>query len=91
MTEEEKTSKKLALAHRMLEASHSEVWQNAIFPYLERETQLQADLMASMTDALQLMRYAGAFQALRSLMRLEEKAKEVIEKAADAKLKKYKA
>jgi len=90
MTEEEKTSKKLALAHRMLEAAASPVWRDVILPYIEQERVLQIDLMAAQTEALQLMRYAGAVQALKNLSELEARARQVIEQESSRKLEKFK-
>lgn len=70
---------KSSLATRMLEAAESDVWKNVILPYLEQERALQIENMASQTDAMQLMRYAGAAQAIGNLMRMEFQARQVLE------------
>jgi hypothetical protein len=71
-------SDRAQLARQMIEASESRVWQKVILPYLERERNLQIENMASQTDAMQLMRYAGAAQALGSLMRMGDQARLVL-------------
>lgn len=71
-------SDKLALAHRMIEAADSPLWRETILPYLERERLLQIEMMASMTDALQLMRYAGAVQAIGSLIDMKVRAEQLV-------------
>jgi hypothetical protein len=89
MTEQEKSSKKLALAHRMLEAAASPVWRDVLLPYIEQERLIQIDLMASQTEALQLMRYAGAVQALKNLSELEARARQVIEQENERNLGRF--
>ena len=91
MTQEERQAEKLKLAHRMLEAAATPVWREVILPYIERERVLQIDLMASQTDALQLMRYAGAVQAMKSLIELVSCARQVIEQEQEKKLGKFSA
>lgn len=71
-------SDKLALARRMIEVAESQMWTETILPYLEQERLLQIEVMASMTDALQLMRYAGAIQALGSLIEMKRRAEQLI-------------
>lgn len=82
------TDSKLALAHRMLTAARSETWLEAVLPFLIEERAIANDLMASQTDPLQLMRYAGAVQALTSLIKMEERAKAVVDASLNEKLKK---
>ncbi len=73
------SDKKRVLASRLLEAVRSPMWEETVLPYLEGERAAMIELMASLTDALQLMRYAGSIQTLNSLIHLEKRAKEVLE------------
>jgi hypothetical protein len=45
--------------------------------------------MASLTDSLQLMRYAGSVQTLNSMLRLESRCQEIIRQGIDEKLEKF--
>lgn len=83
------TETQLALAHRLLEVAQSEVWRTVIVPYLEQERALIIELMASQTDSLQLMRYAGSVQTFQSLINLESQARRVISSGLDKKLEKF--
>lgn len=71
------------LARSILEATRSSAWRDVIHPYLERERLNQIEMMASMTDSLQLMRYAGAIQAIGSLMNMDRQAKKILEKISE--------
>lgn len=62
----------------MIEAADNPLWKETILPYLERERLLQIEMMASMTDALQLMRYAGAVQAIGSLIDMKARAEQLV-------------
>lgn len=89
MTPEEKSSEVLALAHRLLEVTRSEQWRTVLLPYLEKERDVIVEMMASQTDALQLMRYAGSVQTFHRLLNLESQAKEVIERESSKKLSRF--
>lgn len=89
MTPEEKSAKALALAHRLREVTQSEVWNQVMVPYLQQEMAVIIEMMASMTDALQLMRYAGSVQTFHGLLNLESRAKEVIERESEKKLSRF--
>lgn len=67
------------LARKMLAASETDVWRETILPYLEQERAIQIENMASQTDPMQLMRYAGAAQAIGNLMKLESQARQFLE------------
>ena len=85
MTKQEK----LELAHRMLAATQSEVWLDTILPYLKGEMEMNAELMAFQTEPLQLMRYAGAMQALRSIILVDQQSKKVIDESMKKTLKEF--
>jgi hypothetical protein len=83
------TAKRVALAHNLLSMAQSETWQTVILPYLQGERDVMIETMASMTDSLQLMRYAGSVQTLTSLIGLEGRAKQVIAAGLEQKLEKF--
>jgi len=82
-------TKRLALAHRLLEVVQSEQWQKIVVPYLKDEQTVLIENMASQTEPLQLMRYAGSMQTFASLIHLEAKCKQVIEGSMERKLKHF--
>jgi hypothetical protein len=90
MTKEEiAETKRLALAHRLMEVVKSEMWVNIVVPYLKDEQTVLIENMASQTESLQLMRYAGSMQTLNSMIHLEAKCKQVIEGNMERKLKHF--
>lgn len=74
-----KQQKRLELARKIIQVAESNLWKEVLLPYIEQERQLQIENMASQTDAMQLMRYAGAAQALGNLLRMESQARTLIE------------
>ncbi len=89
-TEFEQETKRLALAHRLLDVCRGKEWQEVLVPYFEGEQKVIIANMAAQTDALQLMRYAGSVQTFHSLIHLEETCKNLITTATEAKLQKFK-
>lgn len=82
-------AKRLALAHDLLEMTQTASWRSIILPYLQGERDVMIETMASMTDALQLMRYAGSVQTLNSLIGLESRCQQVITKGVDQKIEQF--
>jgi hypothetical protein len=82
-------TKRLALAHRLLEVVQSEAWQRVMVPYLEDEKSVMVEAMASQTEALQLMRYAGSVQTFHKLIHLEQQVKNVIAEGAEKKMSQF--
>ena len=82
-------AKRIALARDLLTVTQSEAWTKVILPYLQGERDVMIETMASMTDSLQLMRYAGSVQTLTSLLNLENRAKTVIAKGVEEKMEKF--
>lgn len=92
MDSEAKRMKQIALAHQLLRVTQSEDWKTIILPYFSGEREVMIEAMASMTDALQLMRYAGSVQTLsNAVMGLETQCKRVIDAGIEEKLGKYHA
>lgn len=89
MTPEEKSAKALALAHRLREVTQTEAWNQVMVPFLQQERDVIIEMMASMTDALQLMRYAGSIQTFHQLLNLETRSKEVIDRESEKKLSRF--
>jgi len=89
VTEAEKKAKRVELGHRLLQATQGDDWKNVIRPYIEGERDLQQELILSQVDAMQVMRYAGAVQALSSLLNLEVRAKQAVEEAQTHELKRF--
>lgn len=79
-----------ALARSVLEACKSEEWRRVFRPYIERERDNAIKAMAGLTDPLQLMRYAGAMQALNSLMEMDDKAKTLITESIEKHVQQFK-
>ncbi len=77
---------KLKLAGDILSFCQSEWWANVLKPFIEGERQVQIEIMASQTDAMQLMRCAGAAQALGGLLRMEEQAKALVQQEMKKKV-----
>lgn len=82
-------AKRLALAHDLLSMTQTDSWRSIILPYLQGERDVMIETMASMTDSLQLMRYAGSVQTLTSLIGLESRCQHVITQGIDQKLEKF--
>ncbi len=90
MDAEAKRLRQLELAHRLMEVVQSEAWKTVIVPYFESERAVMIEMMASMTDSLQLMRYAGSIQTLtNAVLGLEAQVKRVIEANMEKKMKKF--
>lgn len=88
--EDDRSRKRAELAHKLYDACQSEVWRTVFLPYFEGEQRVEIENMASHTDPLQLMRSAGAVQALRKVMETESTAKRVIEDRTEKKLSEFK-
>ena len=69
------STRRLALAHRLLDGMPQEFWQQCLLPYLIDERDRIVNLMADCTDAFQMARYAGSMQTLTSLIRLEQRCR----------------
>jgi hypothetical protein len=89
MTDLEAEARRLALAHQLLDVCRSEAWQKVIVPYFEGEQRVLIANMASQTEALQLMRYAGSLQTFQSLIQLESTVRNLISTASEGKLAKF--
>lgn len=89
-TSEDQARKRLALAHRMAELTSSALWREIAVPYFEEEQKVNIENMASLTDPMQLMRYAGAVQTFHALIHLEQQVRSVIESTTEKKLSKFK-
>lgn len=88
--EEERGRKRAALAHRLVDACQSEVWRDVLLPYFEGEYRIEIENMTSHTDPLQLMRSAGAVQALRKVTETEIAARRIIDERTEKKLAEFK-
>lgn len=89
MTTEERSAKALALAHQLREVAQSEAWNQVVVPFLRQERDMMIEMMASMTDSLQLMRYAGSIQTFHQLLNMDSRAKEVIDRESEKKLSRF--
>jgi hypothetical protein len=89
MDQKERKTKQIALAHKLLEVIQTPEWQSVMLPYFTDERDVMIETMASLTDSLQLMRYAGSVQTLNSMLRLESRCRQIIEQGIDEKLEKF--
>ena len=90
VSKEDAERRRIELSHRLIDACQSEVWRTVFLPYLEGEMRIEIENLASYTDPLQLMRSAGAIQAIRKVIETEDAARRLVDSKLDKKLKEFK-
>jgi hypothetical protein len=90
VSKEDAEKRRIDLAHRLVDACQSEVWRTVFLPYLEGEMRIEIENLTSHTDPLQLMRSAGAIQAVRRVIETEDTARRLVESKLNKKLSEFK-